>query len=273
MDRDAYQAFTAQLIANLAGHDDVLGLVAVGSMAGRDYQPDEWSDHDFYLIVRAGSQARYRAQVDWLPRPDEIVWSFAETEHGRKTLYRDGHLLEYAVFDEAELHLARSNRYRVLIDRAAVGRQMAEVEAATESAAAGRGDAFHAGQFLTNLLVGLGRYHRGEVLSAHRFVKAGAAEHLLTLLSCHVPSPRRELADNLDASRRFETVHPGLGRELQDLLLQPVPEAAAGLLALYRRELGGVVSGVPAEALAVVARHVEGEPSAGPAAPRQDRGE
>jgi hypothetical protein len=26
----------------------VLGLVAVGSMAARDYEPDEWSDHDFF---------------------------------------------------------------------------------------------------------------------------------------------------------------------------------------------------------------------------------
>jgi len=41
-----------------------------------------------------------------------------ETAHGLKVLYDDGHLLEFAVFDEAELPLARVNDYRVLLDRA-----------------------------------------------------------------------------------------------------------------------------------------------------------
>lgn len=42
-------------------------------------------------------------------------------------------------------------------------------------------------QFLTNLLVGMGRYRRGGALSARRFIKGGAVTHLLTLLNRHVP--------------------------------------------------------------------------------------
>jgi lincosamide nucleotidyltransferase B/F len=173
VDPKAYRAFTARLTASLADRDDVLGLVAAGSMAEIDYMPDRWSDHDFWVIVRVGAQARYRAHHDWLPDDAAIAWAFRETEHGVKALYRDGYLLEYAVFDRDELHLARLNRYRVLLDRADVAARIEQVEAATLHGAAEAGDAFYAGQFLTNLLVGMGRYRRGEALSAHRFIKVG----------------------------------------------------------------------------------------------------
>lgn len=79
MDTESYRTFTRQLIASLDGRADVLGLVAVGSMAEQDTRPDAWSDHDFYVITRSGSQALYRNNHQWLPRAQEIVWSFPET--------------------------------------------------------------------------------------------------------------------------------------------------------------------------------------------------
>ena len=138
MNKEEYHTFTRQLTDSLAVRDDVLGLITVGSMAGRDYQPDEWSDHDFWVIVRPGVQDAYREHHEWLPQSANIVWAFRETEHGVKVLYRNGHLLEYAVFDVEELGLAKANRYRILIDRAGlVGRmtRMAEETAQWASAA------------------------------------------------------------------------------------------------------------------------------------------
>jgi len=256
MEPGAYRAFTKRLTVSLAERDDVLGLVAAGSMAERDYRPDRWSDHDFWVIVRAGAQERYRAHHDWLPGAAAIAWAFRETEHGVKVLYRDGHLLEYAVFDPDELHLARINRYRVLLDRADVAARMAQLEAATLRGATEADDAFHAGQFLTNLLVGMGRYRRGEALSAHRFIKGGAVSHLLTLLNRHVPSERGALADNLDPTRRFEQIHPELGQKLGALMLDALPHAAAGLLVLFERHVGAETVGVPPAALAAVQEQV-----------------
>ncbi|MCI0417100.1 hypothetical protein L0222_30385 [bacterium] len=40
----------------LTAEESVLGLVALGSMAAQDYVPDQWSDHDFFVIVRSGHQ-------------------------------------------------------------------------------------------------------------------------------------------------------------------------------------------------------------------------
>ena len=113
-----YNRFTEELRLKLAGDDRVLALIALGSMAQQDYQPDEWSDHDFFVITIQGVQEDMRRDLSWLPHAAEIIFHFRETEHGLKVLYRGGHLLEFAVFNEDELQLARIRRYRVLLDKA-----------------------------------------------------------------------------------------------------------------------------------------------------------
>lgn len=107
MNVEAYQAFTEALVRNLSADPRVEGLIAVGSMAARDVLPDRWSDHDFFLVVEPGHLEWFRTAVEWLPDPGEILFSYRETVHGVKVLYRDGHLLEFAVFDEDELALAK----------------------------------------------------------------------------------------------------------------------------------------------------------------------
>jgi predicted nucleotidyltransferase len=257
MQIEAYQKFTQQLIHNLNKEESVLGLVAVGSMARQDHQPDEWSDHDFWVITHPGAQERFRREYDWLPRRGEITWAFQETEHGVKVIYQDGHLLEFAVFDTEELKIARINRYRVLLDRAQINAQMAEVAAQTEAQAVSGSDTFHAGQFLTNLLVGIGRYWRGEKLSAHKFVKINAIHHLVTLLNRHAESAQHTLADNIDPTRRFESTHPHLGTELEMILLKPIPEAAQGLLALMQHELPVVLAEIPSEVVPIIGHQIQ----------------
>jgi lincosamide nucleotidyltransferase len=112
MNLTEYNQFTEELRLKLAGDDRVLALIAVGSMAQQDYQPDEWSDHDFFVITIHGVQEDMRRDLSWLPRPDALVFSFRETEHGMKALYAGGHLLEFAIFNKDELQMARINRYR-----------------------------------------------------------------------------------------------------------------------------------------------------------------
>jgi hypothetical protein len=256
MQMEAYHQFTELLVANLKKDDAILGLVAAGSMAGQDYQPDEWSDHDFLVITRPGEQARYRKEFNWLPRSNEIAWAFQETEHGCKVIYRDGHLAEFAIFDEAELKMARINRYRVLLDRAQISVQMAENASQTSTASESETDLFHAGQILTNILVGMGRYWRGEKLSAHKFVKINTIHHLTALLNQNTGSPHRGLADNLDPTRRFEIVHPHLGPELEHLMLQPIPEAAQGLVSILKRETPSAIAQIPPEIVLIVEKQI-----------------
>ena len=255
----AYVAFTQALLARLEADPRVLGLVALGSMARRDYEPDRWSDHDFFVITTPGEQESFRADQSWLPDPERIVLSYRETPHGVKALYEDGHLAEFAVFDLAELRVARVNRYRVLLDRADVEKRLADLAAATAANGDARADdEWLLGQFLTGLLVGATRFARGERLSARVLVASHAARCLLILLARHVPSERRNLSDDLDPFRRFELVYPALGGELDALLRRETPAAALGLLDLCRRELAGRIPGFPSRAADVVKQRIDG---------------
>ncbi len=262
MQPQEYQDFTTQLRANLSQDESVIGLVALGSMAQQDYQPDQWSDHDFFLIVTTGEQESFRSKLDWLPQPNEIAFSFRETQHGLKVVYQSGHLLEFAVFDTQELYLAKVNRYRVLLDRAEIEQQLVKIKAAsTETPSAATDESSQTdrdfGQFLTNLLVGVGRYRRGEKLSGQQFVKTYAFRHLLVLLQKYLPSPQKSVLDNLDPYRRFERVYPALGEELNRLLNAEVPEAAQGLLAIAIRELKDYLLNYPQAMIVVLQKQLD----------------
>lgn len=239
MNREEYRKFTLDLQTRLKQDPRVLGLVAVGSMSERDYLPDQWSDHDFFVVVSSGSQEPFRTDLSWLPNPGSIVFHFRETAHGLKVLYRSGHLLEFAVFDPNELHLAKVNRYRVLLDRDSVENHMQQVvlETRRRDEASGSDDLFHFGQFLSNILVGFGRYQRGEKLSGQQFVKNSAFRHLTILLTRHLPSADKSVLDNFDPFRRIEIAYPKIARELNEFCNLDVPAAALGLLLLADREL------------------------------------
>ena len=237
MDHDAYLAFTAALTARAAALPEVVGLAALGSMSGVGTPPDRFSDHDFFLVVASGTQERFRKDLGWLPDAERIALAFQETAHGLKVVYDDGHLLEFAVFDPPELAVARVNRWRVLLDRADVAERMRAVRQAT-AAETPPDRAWLAGQVLTTLLVGAGRFRRGERLAGHRFVKGHAVDHLLRLVAACVPPADPAAPDDLDPSRRFERAWPALAAEIEGALALEVPAAAARLLALARRVAG-----------------------------------
>ncbi|MCB8965521.1 MAG: hypothetical protein R3E31_28060 [Chloroflexota bacterium] len=261
MNPNQYQTFIDQLTATLDKDSRVLGLVALGSMAQQDYQPDQYSDHDFFVIVAPGTQSALRQDLTWLPDADQIALTFKETAHGFKVVYESGHLLEFAVFDPDELGMARTNRYRMLIDKATISARIANITATT--AVQGQRETadsrHHIGQFITNLLVGVGRHRRGERLSGHKFVKINALHHLLILLAKHVPSSNSSILDNLDATRRFEFAYPELGAEIDQLLQQETAVAARGLLALAQRELDAVWPADLQAGTTIIARFLQRE--------------
>ncbi len=233
---DAHYAFTARLLERLSADREVLGLVTLGSTSGLPPLPDAFSDHDFFVVTCPGAQERHRTDLSWLPDPGEVALAFRETAHGLKVVYRDGHLLEFAVFDLEELALARVNRYAVLLDRADVGARMARVHQASAAGAPGPASPeFEAGQFLTNLLVGAGRWARGERLSGHQLVRVGAVHHLVTLLRLGLTPEAAAPLDDLDRMRRLELALPAEVGELERALAQPVLPCARALLALARR--------------------------------------
>jgi hypothetical protein len=264
MELAEYQGFTDSLTESLGGRPEVLGLVALGSMALRDYAPDRHSDHDFFVVTRLGAAEMLRSDLSWLPDSERISFSFRETAHGLKVLYDSGHLLELAVFEPDELALARVNRYRVLLDRADVTERLAAVAAATSAVVdkEAESDEYLVGQFLTNVLVGVGRWRRGEKLSGRALVQSDAVRHLLVLLNRHVVSANAGLLDSLEPTRRFERVHPLLGAELDDALSLDLPESAVRLVDLAEWELRKRAPGVewPTDAFSLVRQQISPPP-------------
>jgi hypothetical protein len=222
---DDYRAYTDELRARLADDARVIGLVAVGSMADRDYAPDEWSDHDFFVITKPGEQEALRRDLSWLPDPDRIALSFRETEHGLKVIDDQGHMVEFAVFDREEIALAGVNRFRVLLDRGGVGERVAAVRSNPRPSAT---DEFLFGMTVASALVAAGRGRRGELLSAAFFV-TWTLKHLTALLLRVMPSDDASLLDEFDSLRRFERAHPALGAELAEIVRR-APTAVTSLI-------------------------------------------
>lgn len=260
MDAAAFSAYTDSLSRSVAAEPRVIGLVALGSMSGEGLPPDDYSDHDFFVVAEPGAQEGLREDLSWLPGAERAVLVHRETAHGLKVVLPDGHLLEFAVFDLGELLVARANRYRVLLDRGGVAARMAQVAAKPAEAPA---DRWLAGQLLGNLLVGGGRAARGELLSARLFVAGHAAGHLLRLLSRHVPRESAVPLDDLDPFRRVERAWPLLGVELNAALALPPLDGAIALLDLAGRELGPRVPGWPAPAAGAVRKRLSEARAAG----------
>lgn len=227
MNHTDFRRLTQTLVEAAAMDADVLGVVALGSTAEPGRTPDEWSDHDVWVIVADEHAAnRLRRETSWLPDPDRIVGHLWETRHGRSVIYDAGHLLELAVFTTDELEAVQANEYRVLYDRSDITDRMVSIAARTRLERPDRRIVRERaiGRFVVQLIIGVNRFGRGELMSANTLVKGWATASLVTAIGALNP------IDNLDPLRRFETIRPEAGRRIDEALRESVPQAAAQLL-------------------------------------------
>jgi len=215
-----YRQYTEALLSSLTNDPRVVGLAALGSMAEQGRMPDQWSDHDFFVIVRPGEQPWFRTNRGWLPQAESIALFFQETAHGCKAVYDSGHLVEFAIFDPEEIALARVNVYRVLLDRGSVAERMAAIASRVEAPPSRD---WLIGQMLTLLLVGLLRAQRGELMSA-RAMLGKAVQRFAAL---------QETSDNLDPLRRFEQLHPELAAKIEAAMRLDAVQTARALLEIF----------------------------------------
>ena len=252
MDRATYDRFTKHLVDVGQSDDRIVGLVAVGSMADKTRR-DGWSDHDFWIVTTNGEAAAFRSEI-WLPDPDRVVVHFNETAHGRSAVYDDGHLIEYAVFDEDELLVARANVYEVLVDKGGIEGRMRAMAAQTQTEHESRDpsgqDRF--GSFVAQMVIGLTRYGRGEKLSANHLVRGWAVRSLLSCLALVMEADRPEALDNLDPHRRFEQGYPALAGRINEALEQPVPELGRVLVDIVEERVVGRIETATPEAIAAL---------------------
>jgi len=223
-------AFIHALVEEVGADPDVLGLVLCGSSAETGRR-DQWSDHDFLLITADGTPESYRTDLGWLPESDAIAFSFRETAHGLKVLYRSGLMLEFAAFDRAEFASCALNHYSVAMDRGGIADVARDVRARSLTPrTVDRVAEFR--NFLSLIYLGTGRARRGELLSANVMIRTYATEHLLRLVRDLLPADRLTSLDALDPWRRFESADPEFAAAVDSAVARPCEDCARALVDL-----------------------------------------
>jgi lincosamide nucleotidyltransferase len=209
----------------------VLALMGVGSVGVETDRIDEYSDLDFFVIVSPGYKQRFIDQLDWLEAVHPLAYHFKNSDAGHKILFQDGIYGEFAVFDEKELKTAGYAGARIVWRDPAFDRE--EIPQSNGTLPRLKADSvdYAIGEAVTNLYVGLGRYHRGERFTASLFVHSYALGQLIKVL--HVVEPEVDyFPDPFGIERRLERRYPEFAKQIGQMLqgYDRVPESAIAIL-------------------------------------------
>jgi len=220
---------------SLAQTDHALALIGLGSAGAETDRLDDYSDLDFFAIVDPGYKQSYIQNIDWLSRLGPIAYHFLNTDDGYKLLYSDGVFCEFAVFEPDELKKIPFTGGRLIWKRADVSENI--VHPIKEPVQASqRTKEFLIGEAITNLYVGMGRDHRGEKLTATRFIQGYAVDRLVELAT-YIESEQNVTRDPFSGERRFERRFPNLAHELPTWLqgYERNRESALAILAFLEK--------------------------------------
>ena len=189
---------------SLAATDGALALLGLGSVGAERDRLDDYSDLDFFVVVKDGYKAAFMTNLDWLSRPARLIYVFRNTPDGYKVLFADDVYAEFAVFELRELEQAVYTPGRIVWRDAAFDEHWRSPK---QQPTPWRPESqeWLIGEIVTCLYVGLSRYRRGEHLSAWRFVQGHAFSLLLELIEFDRADPA---LDTFSKERRFEQRHP-----------------------------------------------------------------
>ena len=202
--------------SSLSKTDKALALIGLGSVGVELDRLDEYSDLDFFVIVETGYKNDFINDLSWLSSIQPIAYAFRNTQDGYKLLFQDGVFCEFAVFEEPELKQIPFAPGRIVWKKAGVSDAIhipRQSNRPKEEHSAERS----VGEALTNLYVGLHRYHRGEKLSAMRFIQVYAVDRILEL-SEKIGSETPPFRDVSSPERRAEQRHPTLAHSLPEFI-------------------------------------------------------
>ena len=182
----------------LAHDDDALALIGLGSVGRELDRLDEFSDLDFFVVVRPGAKERFLTELDWLEaaRPGAAHYT-----PGRIIWKRDGVSTELAVPARAPASPSTPPVEQLL------------------------------GEMLCNLHVGLLRWRRGERQAAAREIQLYAVDRLLEL-AAHLEPEQATARDPFARMRRFEQRFPQMAAHLPAFQqgYDHTPQSAAAIL-------------------------------------------
>lgn len=199
---------------SLAQTGHALALLGLGSVGMERDRLDEYSDLDFFVIVQDGYKTAFIENLDWLSRVCPITFVFQNSADGHKLLFADGIFCETAVFETADLAHIPFASGRVVWKTAEFDETLCTPPPQTHHP---RSVEWLLGEALTNLYVGLGRYHRGEKLSAFRFIQGYAVDRVVELAAL-IEAEQPVHRDLFAPTRRFEQRFPETAEFLPHLL-------------------------------------------------------
>ncbi|GIP22181.1 hypothetical protein [Paenibacillus sp. J22TS3] len=219
---------------SLEQRGEALLLLGVGSVGVEMERIDDYSDLDFFVIVKPGYKQQYIERLDWLEEVCPLAYTFRNTVDGYKILFEDGIYGEFAVFEEEEMeHIAYSEGRIVWIDPHLANSRLAEIAKGGRRTETQRREEldFPLNEALTNLYVGLCRYARGEKLSAARFVQSYAVDNILSVLHL-LEKEEAYFPDVFGEERRMERRYPSFAAQVGDMILgyERTPESALHIL-------------------------------------------
>jgi hypothetical protein len=222
------------IAASLATRPEALALIGLGSVGLELERLDRYSDLDFFVIVAPGHKTAYLDDLNWLAAAHPLAYTFLNTPDGYKVLFDDSIFCELAVFELEELKNIPYAPGRVIWKRESVPDSIA-IPPPMPGARPEPTLEWLVGEALTNLYVGLGRYHRGEKLSALRFIQGYAVDRLVELIARIAP-PATGSADPFTAERRFEMRYPQFAGRFTDFLqgYERSPQSALAILAFLQ---------------------------------------
>lgn len=248
------KGFPQRLLARLddIGHSlaqtgQALALIGLGSVGLELDRLDAYSDLDFFAIVCDGQKSRFIENLDWLESVAPVAYAFRNTVDGYKLLFADGIFCEFAVFELGKLTGIPFAPGRMVWKAAGVADSIAQ-PAAVSTLPAPHSAEWLLGEALTNLYVGLGRYRRGEWLSAARFVQGYAVDRVVDL-AAHIETEQPVYRDLFVGERRFEARFPTVAREMPQFVqgYDRTPACAAAILVFLERHFA--VNAVLADAI------------------------
>ena len=161
-----------------------------------------------------------------------MVYAFLNTADGYKLLFEDGIFAEMAVFEPDELARIPFTGGRFVWHAPDF-----QLPVPLEGNALSAAEPMHATEWLvnetlSNLYIGLGRFQRGEKLSAARFVQGHAVDRILDLAP-RIEQAQSGLPDPFDPARRFESSFPQTAEHLPYFTpgYEDTPAAARAILA------------------------------------------
>lgn len=191
---------------------DALALVGLGSTGAEQYRLDDYSDIDFFIIVRSGTKAKFIENLDWLANICLIVFAFQNTPDGYKVLFEDGVFVEFAVFEPDEVQQVPYHAEKIIWERFSGASPTSNIHKIIDLETS-KNPIWLVNEALTNLYVGLHRLKRGEKLSAARFIQQYAVDRILDLAQ-YIEKERPNQVDPFGKERRFENRFPATAKKL-----------------------------------------------------------